>query len=706
MPVNVGDIIKASNFNTIQAKVDKVLGASDTSDPTFGYGQAVNSAAVSALTDVSIPNGDSVTADQVNNLLDDLKTIYKHQTGSDEQTNTFLVGEIIGSNSSGTEMIYDSDGSRSINQEDVEKGFNDLETLIDNLTNSRFTLAASQSETANIISDSRTRDWNNSVFSEFTVSFSSAAERRHFFNAGGEIRISGTVDLSTSTGNSLSRDQGWNALLENVSTVIFNHNSANDTGNAGGISKPNGDVGNFQLTSSYQSVIRKDASSGVYSNSFWSVEAKNNSDSEISFKVTLVDNGPEGDPDAGDIGSISGGINEPITADINFLYGYRKADGAVVVPTPTFSLVEDFDVNLNTDPVVATPSNQSPNNNQIVPTNLPFSLSASAFNVLNGSDTHESTQWFVKKTTDSFDNPILYTESSSDLTSIELEPELFDDVRGSAQDYEWYVRYKGTNLGWTPWSSGTTFTSSVYAEFNITIDSSTANYNFYDEVRNQANWNGTQQLQGSLTITSLTKVGALDTSGNAFTVDRIPNNSNITIQNNGVIVGAGGKGGSSLSSGVTPGQPGGTALKFDSVVQNSNINLVNNGEVWGGGGGGGAANDQDSAEIYRVSGGGGSGIPRGPGGDIDPGNNIRISFGKSARNYDEGGEGGFQSYEQSKSTIEIEGGDAGFNQARLNGAAGFSSGGNASNGGAGGTAIEGSSFITISVIGLIQGSTT
>jgi len=689
MAVSVGDIIKAADYNGIQAKVEKVLGTSENTDPTFGYGQAVNSSPVTALSDPSVPNGDSVTADQVNNLLDDLGVIFKHQTGNNETTPSFAIGEIIGANSSGSGMTYNTDGSVAINDEDVAKGINDLETLIDNLTASRFDMANSQSETVTAITDSRTRDWNNTVISEFTVSFSSELDRRHFFNAGGEIRIEGTVDLSTSTGNSLSRDQGWNALLENVSTVIFDHSIAVDTGNAAGVSRPNGNIGNYQLTSSYQTVFRKDASSGVYSDSFWFIEARENSSSEISFRVNLVDSGPESDSDSGSTGSVPGGINEPITADLTFDYGYRRADGPVVVATPVLNIVEDFDLNLNVDPVVATPSNQSPNNNQIVPTNMPFSLTSSAFNVLNGSDTHESTQWFVKKTNESFDNPIVYTESTSDLTSIELEPALFDDVRGSEQDYEWYVRYKGANLGWTPWSSGTTFTSSVYAEFNITLDSDQESYILYDNIRDQFNWNGTQRLQGTVTVASGVIIGSTDTSTYAFTVDRIPANSIVTMQNNGRITGAGGKGG---RADTTPdnGSSGGPALRVTDPITVQN----GNGIITGGGGGGGAAyaevgtRDQND---HFASGGGGAGFYSGARGDA-----IVLGAGGTDLGEDgtltSGGAGG-----ESTTTTTFIGttatGGAGGGPGQ-SGENGSSTDGPASNGGSAGNAIVGISNIS------------
>jgi hypothetical protein len=437
-----GGVIQASDYNTIQDTIGKILGQSNSSDPLFGYGQAVNSSQVIPLSDTSIPDGDSVTTQQINNLLEDLKIVHKHQTGNDLEISVYQTGDIIGADASGTDMLYADSGSRSIQNIDTQKGINDLSDIADTLSIDPFVVSPSQTSTVIVYNDTRTRDWNDTIVSEFTVTFSSAAERRHFFNSGGRIEIEGSTISGTTTNLSGPRDDGWTDMLSNVGKVIFDYQGTNDIGNATGVTKPNGNLGNYDLTTSYQVILRKDPGAGLYENSFWYIEARENSSSELSFRTTLVDAGPEGGPDE---------LNEPITIDINFTYGYRKADGAVIAPTPTFNLLQDFNVNQSTETFISTPSNQSPSNNAIIGVNEDFDFVSSSFNVVNGSDTHEASQWYVYRVSDN--QPILYFETTTNLTSTFATEQRFS----AGEDYEWQVRYKGTNLGWSPYSTATRF---------------------------------------------------------------------------------------------------------------------------------------------------------------------------------------------------------------------------------------------------------
>ena len=709
MAVDSNTSISAADYNNLQSRIDQLLGVGSGN---FGYGQSVSSSQVVAITDVSIPNGDSVTAQQLNNLLTDFDKAHTHQNGVSLGISSFSAGDIVGADASGTDITYDDQGNTTILNEDDEKGYNDFLNIIQNLENNRFQIANNQSNDENVLSDTRSRDWNDSILSEFTVTFSSADERRHFFNAGGEIRFSGSVDLATSTGVSLSRDQGWKDMIENVSLIKFNHNSTVETGGAAGVSFPSGVIGNYQLTTSYQTIFRKDANSGTYSNSYWTIEAKENNAQSISFRVTLIDLGPESDTDTGAIGGVDGGIQEPVTADITFSYGYLKANGEVVIATPSFNLVEDFELDLTNDIYVAIPTNQSPSNGSTEYTNTRVSLQSSAFNVINGSDTHEATQWYLKKVSD--DSTILLDESTTELTSYLLDPDLFSDVIGTNEEYEWQVRYKGTTYGWTPWSTPTSFTSSIYAGFDITIDSDTQDFDLFEELTSTFNWNTTQLVEGTVTINSGIYVGASNPSTIAFNVDNIPSSSNIAIVNNGAIIGAGGAGGFAVGSSLRDGSPGGIALRLTAPVTITN----GSGQISGGGGGGGAAlvARRDGSEVFSAGGGGGAGYNFGAGGNV-PGSD------GTAGTRTTGGAGGSESgdftvttstsvtFTASGSTTGGTGGNPG-----QNGSAGTSSlstrtpespTDSVSAGGAAGNAIVGSSNITwISGSGNVSGPTS
>lgn len=338
MAVTSNDTITASQFNNLQSRIAQVLG---TGSGDFGYGQPISSSQVSSLQDPNIPDGDSILAAQFNDLRTDLAAAFTHQTGDNIPVSPFNVGDIIGADESGTELNYDNN-SYTFVDEDSEKGFNDLLNIMTDLEANRFDIDPSQRDTQIRESDQRTVDWNGTITSEFSVAFADSDARRHFFNAGGEIRFAGFVDLGSSTGDSLARDQGWNDLIENPGEIKFDYNSTSITGSTTGTSFPDGTIGNDSVSSSYQIIFKKDANGGTYGDSYWQIEAREDNSSQLRFRVTLVDDGPESNPDEGAEGGIEPGVTEPVTADLEFDYSASRANGSVVLPFPSFSLTDTF----------------------------------------------------------------------------------------------------------------------------------------------------------------------------------------------------------------------------------------------------------------------------------------------------------------------------------------------------------------------------
>jgi len=335
MAVSPGDTITAADFNNLQSRIAQVLGIGSDD---FGYGQTVESSQVTSLTDPDIPDGNSVLASQFNDLRDDLGKAYKHQEGSDIPINSFAAGDIIGADESGTDLNFDQSGNYIFANQDTSKGFNDFLTIMTDLESNRFVIHPSQEEVQVRDSDQRTSSWNGTITSQFTVSFTDENARRHFFNSGGQIKFEGIVDTAGST---LARDEKWVDIIQNPSIVEFNYNSTTNTGSSAGVNTSV--IGNNDLTSSFQEIFRKDANSGLYSDSFWRIDAREDSNTVLRFRITLVNDGPESNTDAGQKGSIEPGVTEPVTANIEFEYSARRANGEVVVPFPAFSIVDTFE---------------------------------------------------------------------------------------------------------------------------------------------------------------------------------------------------------------------------------------------------------------------------------------------------------------------------------------------------------------------------
>ena len=153
----------------------------------------------------------------------------------------------------------------------------------------------------------------------------------------------------------------------------------------------------------------------------------------------------------------------------------------------------------------------------------------------------------------------------------------------------------------------------VYYPYITEIATDTNNYNLLTAAMS-AGYNNTSgiPLRATVTIPSNVIIGSTDLT-HALTVPSLVTGSQVTIRNNGYIVGKGGDGGSGTAhtAGVA-GTAGGPAL----LLQHT-CTLTNNGIIGGGGGGGGgasAANDLQTEDDPGGSGGGGAGTTVGSGG--------------------------------------------------------------------------------------------
>jgi hypothetical protein len=150
----------------------------------------------------------------------------------------------------------------------------------------------------------------------------------------------------------------------------------------------------------------------------------------------------------------------------------------------------------------------------------------------------------------------------------------------------------------------------------------------------------------TITIASGVVIGSSSASLPALDTGTFPGGSIVKIINNGVIAGAGGKGGNGgmVTSGegdcnasipITSGAPGGPGLRALSPVT-----VVNNGKVWGGGGGGGGAAGEGWFGFLGGSGGGGAGRTAGAGGASEYCDETCNSFPGSPGSLTSGGAGG------------------------------------------------------------------
>ena len=168
-------------------------------------------------------------------------------------------------------------------------------------------------------------NWVGSVFYEFSVNFTNDNHRRHFFNTGGEIRISS--DLVPAGVDQQSVD--WENLLSSVATVKMN---VNTTVSSGSVGTPG--VGFNLLNSTYQKIYTK-GGTGYYSANQLNIYAKLNSLSGITVKVSFDDlyTAATGSGWTG---------TDYVAGTLTIQVDQQRANGTVSVPSPTYSHISEL----------------------------------------------------------------------------------------------------------------------------------------------------------------------------------------------------------------------------------------------------------------------------------------------------------------------------------------------------------------------------
>lgn len=217
-----GALIRAIDYNTIQANIANVLGSGSAS---FGYGQTVTSSLVAI--------GNTIQAQDWAKLKIDMLKIAAHQGASSNPLVLALPTVTVGS------QVEDTDATA-------------FENAVPFLNANRFQLGEFADELFNPdISQVRTATWGApvkpTVRHSFTLDFGSADNARYFFNSGGSIRFSSSFAGSSPT----SQNQGWTNLLSDMGTIVYNYNGATASAGTGSA------IGFYQLTNIAQQIFTK-----------------------------------------------------------------------------------------------------------------------------------------------------------------------------------------------------------------------------------------------------------------------------------------------------------------------------------------------------------------------------------------------------------------------------------------------------------------
>jgi hypothetical protein len=361
MSVSVGGIVNHTDYTGLVGRVAAVLGQGSGQN---GYGQRV----FSAENWIDTTTGRDITHVEWNVLRTDINKCSRHQRDLDVLSNAIIEDDIIGANASGTSVTRISGDTFSINSPNNNKGVNDWVSSTGNIETNANLIAAGQftlTTTRAFVNSTRTTQWGGAgqgqtIFSELSVQFlggytvtnsngttstaTAIDHRRHFFNAGGDIRLSMFLNGST------EKDTDWGSMLGNAGYIVFGKNATTVTGTgrardgstdvdgSGGIDSA---LGNYQLTTGYQLIFKKNGSQAEYAENYVEIYAKRNAAQDtITFLIQFTD------ADIGDQTGIGPRVDEPVL-QIGGTMGCgidlkRPTGSFVSIPEPASNIVTEL----------------------------------------------------------------------------------------------------------------------------------------------------------------------------------------------------------------------------------------------------------------------------------------------------------------------------------------------------------------------------
>lgn len=324
--------VLASRFNSLVNRINAILGVSTSGAPTTGYGQTNSIDSIATVTGTqSDPNAcataisnpsafDKITADQYMDLYINIVRARIHQAGAGSVSiNPFVVG--------GTGDCATASSADKI----TESYMTSLESLMTTVETNKLAIDITTQATIENLKNASNQNiesvyfnalrgpWNTQLFHIFTVTFSSALARRHFFNSGGQIRFS--ASLTNYTG-SQPKTLDWQDMLNTMGVISFTANNTFSNASIGTGSS----VGNYQLTSTYQLSYSNFGIYYAYTGNIYQIDALQVNDSTIQFRVSFRDIQVEN-------------VDEPVFGDLRSTIQIARPDGEAIINGTTYDTV-------------------------------------------------------------------------------------------------------------------------------------------------------------------------------------------------------------------------------------------------------------------------------------------------------------------------------------------------------------------------------
>ena len=331
--VTTSDAVAPADYDNMVANVYRQLGTpadvtlgTYTAASTYGYNQSTGSL-------------DSATGEVINASSTD--NGYKNLQDEVQALATF----------NGTSLYSSSSTDKSTGDSITASDWNNLMNDVKSVFDDRFGIPSSSLTTDAADASTRTSGWGSSgtpeITHEFAMTFSNEAHARGFFNSGGEVLFTASRSGGTSgssAGTIGSQNANWTSLLSAMGTLTFNLNNLTSSGSTG----TSAAKGFYELTTSYVQMYIK-YGSGAYASNYYKIEAKVNSTTNptvVTFKVTMRDDhalgdglGPDGiDGNADD----SDGYVDAVDGTVVSTIQTKRANNGVVVTAPTTATTSEL----------------------------------------------------------------------------------------------------------------------------------------------------------------------------------------------------------------------------------------------------------------------------------------------------------------------------------------------------------------------------
>ena len=165
------------------------------------------------------------------------------------------------------------------------------------------TAVAAGSELQSSVSSTR---WVGSHIVEHSITFANNNALRWFFNAGGTMRMTFTRN-GNGGGSATDKDDSVDEMITAIGNFDLKSQVSTRSGSGETVTTNGLALGVFDLTTSYQTLLRLTQSSGTYTSMYVDIQAKLNA--AIASAVTITLRTELNDPDAGDDEYTSGNLS-------------------------------------------------------------------------------------------------------------------------------------------------------------------------------------------------------------------------------------------------------------------------------------------------------------------------------------------------------------------------------------------------------------